>query len=211
MMIKVKICGVTNAQDALWAANLGADYIGLNFYAQSPRKISGKLAKEIAAQIPPFVSMVGIFVDEPLASIAKLVKSVPLKIVQLHGSETPELCGAVRDLGVQVIKAIGVERPLEATDVEPYSAMVHYFLFDHKGLDRPGGTGESFNWEWLQNIPFVNKPWFLAGGLKPDNVDQAIKQIHPPAVDVCSGVERLPTRKDYEAMKQFIQAVRTAR
>src|SRR5687768_6274101 len=99
-MIKVKICGITNNQDALWAANLGADFIGLNFYAQSPRKISGKNAKDIVAGLPPFVQSAGVFVDEPIESVAKLVKSVPLKMVQLHGSETPDYCTQVRALGV---------------------------------------------------------------------------------------------------------------
>src|SRR5690348_1216281 len=116
-MIKVKICGITNNQDALWAANLGADFIGLNFYSQSPRKVSSKHAKEIAAQIPPFVTAVGIFVDEPLESLAKLVKSVPLKAVQLHGNEATGYCQSVKDLGVKVIKALGVEKPLEEQDV----------------------------------------------------------------------------------------------
>jgi len=210
-MIKVKICGVTNAQDALWAANLGADYVGLNFYPPSPRKISNRHAKELAAQIPPFVTLVGIFVDEPIESIAKLVKSVPLRTVQLHGHETPEACAAARALGVKVIKAIGVRQPLQPSDVEPYQDNVDFFLFDNPGDSLPGGTGETFNWEWLQAIPFVQKPWFLAGGLNPDNIADAIKQAHPPAVDVCSGVERLPTRKDYDAMKRFIQRVKSVR
>ena len=97
-MIKVKICGITNNQDALWAANLGADFIGLNFYPQSPRKVSAKNAKDIVSGVPPFVGVVGIFVDEPLASIAKSVKTIPLKVVQLHGSETPEDCRAVHGI-----------------------------------------------------------------------------------------------------------------
>src|SRR6266849_2525617 len=100
-MPKVKICGITNAQDALWAANLGADFIGLNFSSQSPRKVSVKHAKELAAQIPPFVAVVGVFVDEPLESIAKIIKNVPLKMVQLHGTETPDYCAQVKALGVK--------------------------------------------------------------------------------------------------------------
>src|SRR6185437_7792604 len=105
--VKVKICGVTNSQDALWAANLGADYIGLNFYAPSARKVSAKHAREIIAQIPPFVSVVGLFVDEPLASLEKMIRSVPFKMVQLHGSESPDYCRSAQALGVRVIKAFG--------------------------------------------------------------------------------------------------------
>src|SRR4051812_27965054 len=127
-MPKVKICGVTNAQDALWAANLGADFIGLNFYAQSPRKVSVKHAKELVAQIPPFVGVVGIFVDEPIESLTKIVKSVPLKIVQLHGSETSEYCAQVKALGVKVTKAIRLQKALEPSDTAAYEGTVDYFL-----------------------------------------------------------------------------------
>ncbi|MFA5974964.1 MAG: phosphoribosylanthranilate isomerase [Elusimicrobiota bacterium] len=210
-MIKVKICGITNSQDALWAANLGVDYIGLNFYPQSPRKVSLKYAKEMAAQIPPFVTVVGLFVDEPLESLTKFVQKVPLKVVQLHGQETPEYCRSVKALGVKIIKALAIEKPLEAAELSPYEGVADFFLFDHKTPEMPGGTGEAFNWEWLQNASFLTKPWFLAGGLNADNIAQAIKQLHPPAVDVCSGVERTPTRKDYEAMKRFIQTARAAK
>jgi len=207
-VIKVKICGVTNAQDALWAANLGADYIGLNFYSQSPRKVSAKNAKEIAGQLPPFVTTVGVFVDEDPAVIAKLVKSVPLKAVQLHGGESPDYCRSVKALGIKVIKAFRLQKPLELAEATAFADAVDFFLFDRFSDDAPGGTGETFAWEWLETAPQLNEPWFLAGGLTPDNVSQAVKQTHPPAVDVCSGVERLPTRKDFEAMKKFIQTVK---
>jgi phosphoribosylanthranilate isomerase len=207
-MAKVKICGITNAQDALWAANLGADFIGLNFYPQSPRKVSVKHAKELLAQIPPFIKTVGLFVDEPFEVLQKTLKATGLKWVQLHGGETPAYVQQVKDLGVTVIKALAVEKPLEPADVAPYQDLVDYFLFDHRTPELAGGTGAAFNWEWIQAIPFVTKPWFLAGGLKPDNVAGAIKQTQAAFVDVCSGVEKSPTRKDYEAMKNFIQAVR---
>jgi len=207
-MIKVKICGITNNQDALWAANLGADYIGLNFYPQSPRKVSARNAKDIVAGVPPFVGVVGIFVNEPIESITKLVKSVPLKAVQLHGDETPEVCQAVKALGVKVIKAIRLQKPLEATDWEPFADVVDFFLFDKYSEAAPGGTGETFAWEWLQTASQLTKPWFLAGGLNPENLGEALKTLHPTYVDVCSGVERLPTRKDFEAMKKFIQTAK---
>jgi phosphoribosylanthranilate isomerase len=210
-MIKIKICGVTNTQDALWAANLGADYVGLNFYPASPRKISAKNAREIAAKLPPFVTAVGIFVNEALPAIAKLVKSTPLKAVQLHGQETPVFCRQVKALGVQVIKAIALQGPLDPSELAAYSDSVDLFLFDHSSGQAPGGTGETFDWTWLQAAGDLGKPWLLAGGLTPDNIGEAIKTTHPPAVDVCSGVERLPSRKDFEAMKRFIQNVRSVR
>jgi phosphoribosylanthranilate isomerase len=210
-MSKVKICGITNAQDALWAANLGADYIGLNFYALSPRKVSVKHAKELAAQIPPFVTVVGVFVDEPFESLRKIAKSVPLKMVQLHGAETPEYCRQVKDLGLTVVKTLRLQKPWEAADSASYDGSVDYFLFDTYSQDAAGGTGEAFNWEWLPAAGALSQIWFLAGGLTSANVLEAVKKIHPPIVDVCSGVERSPTRKDYEAMKTFIQAAKSIR
>ncbi len=210
-MPKVKICGITNAQDALWAANLGADFIGLNFYSQSPRKVSVKHAKELVAQMPPFVTAVGVFVDEPFESVAKIVKSVPLKMVQLHGSETSDYCQQVKALGVKVTKVLRLQKPLEPSDTDPYESAVDYFMFDTHSPESAGGTGETFNWEWLQAAAKLTKPWFLAGGLKPDNVQSAIKATQAPLVDVASGVEKSPTRKDYDAMKNFIQAGKSIR
>lgn len=210
-MTKIKICGVTNTQDALWAVNLGTDYIGLNFYPPSPRKISPKNAKEIAGKLPPFVVPVGIFVDEPVESIAKLVKSVPLKAVQLHGQESPEVCQQIKALGVQVIKAIRLSAPLNPADLASYEDTVDMFLFDAASEPAPGGNGQSFDWSWLAAAGQLNKPWFLAGGLNPDNIGEAIKKTRPPMVDVCSGIERLPTRKDFEAMKRFVQNVRSVK
>ena len=210
-MPKVKICGITNAQDALWAANLGADFIGLNFYSQSPRKVSVKHAKELVVQLPPFITAVGIFVDEPLESITKIIKSVPLKMVQLHGHENAEFCRNVKALGVKVTKALRLQKPLEAADMASYENDVDYFMFDTYSEDSAGGTGETFNWEWLLSTSSLTKPWFLAGGLNPGNVLEAIKKTHPPIIDVCSGVEKSPTRKDYEAMKSFIQAAKSIR
>jgi phosphoribosylanthranilate isomerase len=210
-MIKVKICGVTNPQDALWAANLGADYIGLNFYAQSPRKVSAAHARDIASQIPPFTTIVGVFVDEDVTTVAKLVKTVPLKAIQLHGSESPAYCQTLKELGVKIIKVFRLQKPLELADLEEYAPHVDFYMFDHYSSENVGGTGEAFDWEWLKAAAGLSKPWFLAGGLKPDNVSKAIKQVQPPAVDVCSGVERLPKRKDYDAMKNFIQTVKAIR
>ncbi len=210
-MPKVKICGVTNAQDALWAANLGADFLGLNFCPQSPRKVSLQHAKELAAQIPPFVGLAGVFVDEPMESLAKTVKRVPLKIIQLHGMESPEYCRDARALGVKLIKALRLQKPLELAELTPYEEHVDYFLFDTYSVDMPGGTGLSFSWDWLKALELYSKPWFLAGGLHPGNILEALKAVHPPMVDVCSGVEKSQTRKDYEAMKNFIQIAKSVR
>lgn len=210
-MTKIKMCGVTNLQDAINAVNLGTDYIGLNFYPQSPRKVSPKNAKDIVAKLPPFVTPVGVFVDEAVPAIAKLVKSVPLKAVQLHGQETPEICREIKALGVQVIKVISLSAPLNPADWTAYLDSVDFFLIDNGAGDVPGGTGQTFDWAWIEPAAQLGKPWFLAGGLTPDNISEAIKKTHPPAVDVCSGIERLPTRKDFDAMKKFVQNVRAVK
>jgi phosphoribosylanthranilate isomerase len=210
-LIKVKICGVTNSQDALWAANLGADFIGLNFYPRSPRKISAKHAKEIVSQIPPFVTSVGLFVDEPVPSVAKTVKATGIKAAQLHGNESVEICGEIRGLGVKVIKAFRLQAPMDVAAVSAYDAVADYFLFDFYSPEAPGGTGEPLDPEWLSQAGALTKPWFLAGGLQADTIAKIVEQLKPPMVDVCSGVERMPTRKDYDAMKNFIQNVRSVR
>jgi len=210
-MPKVKICGITNHPDALWAANLGADYIGLNFYPQSPRKVSVKHAMAIVDQIPGFISTIGVFVDEPIASAKKIIEKVPLRWVQLHGAESPEYCQELKNLGVTVMKALRLSGPLAAADTDPYDSSVDYFMFDTYAQDSAGGTGVAFDWEWLQAAALLKKPWFLAGGLNPGNVLEAIKKTHAPFIDVCSGVEKSPTRKDYDAMKAFIQAAKSIR
>lgn len=210
-MSKVKICGITNAQDALWVVNLGADLIGLNFYPASPRKVSVKHAKELVAQVPPFVGVVGLFVDEPIESILKAIKSVPLKYIQLHGNESPEYCAQVRASGVKVIKAFRLQQPVDPAMLTPYDEYVDFYLFDSHSDTQMGGTGQTFTWEWLQPAASVTKPWFLAGGLNPDNIVAAIKATHPAYVDVCSGVEKSQTRKDYDKMKSFIQGAKSIR
>ncbi len=208
-MVKVKICGITNFDDALLAANLGADFIGLNFYKESPRKVLVKNAKEIVSKMPPFVSTVGVFVDEVMEELVKTAKKVPLKYIQLHGSETPEYCAAAAQAtGLPVIKAIRVydEKSIEA--MAPYVESVSYFLLDAYVPGEPGGTGEVFNWDLAVKAKELGKPVFLAGGLTPDNLTEAILKTQPFAVDAASGVERLERRKDYDKLNKFIRAAR---
>ena len=208
-MVKVKICGITNFDDALLAANLGADFIGLNFYSESPRKVSLKNAKDIASKMPPFVSLVGIFVDEPMEELVKTAKKVPLKYLQLHGAETPEYCAlAAQSTGLPVIKAFRVsdENSLEA--LPRYAESVNYFLLDAFVPGDPGGTGQSFNWDLALKAKEIGKDIFLAGGLTPENVTEAIIKVQPFAVDAASGVERLERRKDYDKLNKFIRAAR---
>lgn len=211
-MIKIKVCGITNKEDALLAASLGADYVGFNFCKDSPRKVSAKLASEIIATLPGFTLSAGVFVDEDIESLAKTVKKCALKIIQLHGSETPEYCreAASRCL-VPVIKAFRVADETIIEAIAAYGESINYILLDAHIPGELGGTGEVFNWDIALKVKALNKPVFLAGGLNPENAAEAIAKVHPFALDTATGVERVPRRKDYERMKNFITNARRAR
>jgi phosphoribosylanthranilate isomerase len=227
MGVKVKICGVTNEEDATWAVNLGADYVGLNFYSQSPRKVSPDMAAKIARKVPPFVPCVGVFVDHPVPEILKVVQKVGLMGVQLHGEYSPEDCRALAaglDGSVVLLRSfrLGVEADLEP--MGGFKEAVPYFLLDAKVEDAPvdpaapgeavpaplGGTGRTFPWALAKSAKAFGPKLFVAGGLTPENVREAVKQTEPFAVDVASGVEKSPKRKDYDKMKRFIDAAKRA-
>jgi phosphoribosylanthranilate isomerase len=208
-MVKVKICGVTNYDDALLVTNAGAEYIGFNFVKESPRKISDKLAQTIIDKLPYFVSAVGVFLNEDPKIVVKYVKKCGLGMVQLHGDETPEYCKDIHaKTGVPVIKAFRMENDQSLEKIPAYAEAVQYYLLDSFVPDAAGGTGEVFNWDLAIKVREMGKPVFLAGGLTPDNVADAVKKVMPFAVDVASGVERLPRRKDYDRMNQFIRKAR---
>ncbi|MBN1621655.1 MAG: phosphoribosylanthranilate isomerase [Endomicrobiales bacterium] len=207
--VKVKICGVTNSGDATTVASLGADYIGFNFYKQSPRKISVKNAKEIVAKLPPFITPAAVFVDEELESLLKIVKKCGFKMIQLHGDEPPEYCSQIKSsLSLPLIKAFRIADEESLEKISSYQDIADYFLLDTYVHGEPGGTGEVFNWDLALKAKELGKPVFLAGGLNPDNVSEAIEKVQPFAVDTASGVERLPTRKDFDKMKNFIRTVK---
>jgi len=219
-MTKIKICGITNEKDALWAANAGVDFIGLNFYKNSPRKISTDMAKKITTALPEFVKSIGIFVDEEVETILKIVKKVGLSTVQLHGNEAPDYCAQLKEKILatvpanllwegkpQIIKAFGIGSDSQMGQMSRYEK-TDYFLLDTFVDDLLGGTGQTFNWDLAIEIKKLGKPVFLSGGLTPENVTEAIKKVEPFAVDVCSGIERTPTRKDYDKMLAFVKAVR---
>lgn len=210
-MVRIKICGITNEKDALWAVNLGADYIGFNFYKNSPRKISPKLVAQIIGKLPAFTQPVGIFVNEEMKAVKRIAEKCRLNLVQLHGEESPEYC---RELQVQsarlkIIKAFRIRDKESLEGMEKYS--VDYYLLDSYVPGIEGGTGEVFNWDMAVEAKQVGKPVFLAGGLTPDNITQAIEKVNPYGVDVASGVERTPRRKDYDLMREFINRIKTKR
>jgi len=203
-MIKIKICGITNLDDALFASEYGADALGFNFYKKSPRYIEPQKAAEIIAQLPPFVMPVGVFVNEREDRIREIQHLTCIQAVQLHGDESPEFCQRFEG---RVIKAFQVK------DKESLKAMAHYrvgaFLLDSYREGMRGGTGVTFDW----HLAVVAKTFgkiILAGGLTPENVTEAVKLVQPYGVDVAGGVEKEHGIKDQGKVKKFITEVRRA-
>jgi len=210
-MVKVKICGITHEDDAMWAAGLGADFVGFNFWKESPRHVSPKKAKEIRAKLPSFVRAAGVFVNHPLKEIESCVREVGLALIQLHGQESAEDIMALRetlnDLGsaVKIVKALKIAAIEHLDEAKPYMGVCDYYLLDYRDEQLLGGTGKSFSWDLaLEFKKIITTPFFLAGGLTPENVKQAVQKTQPFSVDVASGVEKTPRRKDYEKLKRFI-------
>ena len=202
-MIKIKICGITNIEDALLAAELGADALGFIFYPQSPRKVAPETAREIIAHLPPFVASVGVFVDEAAAVVQELAARVGLDWVQLHGQESPEYC---RNLGRRVIKGFRIQDAESLRPLADYREAAQALLLDSYKQGQVGGTGTAFDWRLAREA----KPYgqiILAGGLTPENVAPAIAAAQPQAVDSASGTEAAPGRKDPAKLRAFFKAV----
>ncbi len=203
-MIKIKICGITNLEDALAAADSGADALGFNFYRKSPRYIDPEKAAEIIAQLPPFMMPVGVFVNEREERIHEIQQLTCMQTIQLHGDESPEFC---QRFGGRVIKAFQVK------DKESIKHMAHYhvgaFLLDSYRDGVRGGTGVAFDWHLAVVAKTFGKV-ILAGGLTPENVAEAVKLVQPYGVDVAGGVEKEKGIKDHAKIKKFITEVRRA-
>jgi phosphoribosylanthranilate isomerase len=201
---RIKICGVTDPDDARDAALLGADAIGLNFYEKSPRCIDASRASRIIESVPAFVSVVGVFVNHPdPQSLEDLAVSLGLHAVQLHGSETPDYCSMIHR--VKVIKAIRVDASFKVESLRSFGHRM--FLLDAVSGSQFGGTGKAFDWSLAYGANAFG--WIvLAGGLNPGNVQEAVTRLHPFAVDVSSGVESSPGKKDYDKMRRFVESVR---
>jgi len=204
LRVRTKICGITRAQDALHAAACGADALGFVFYEKSPRAISPQDATAIIAQMPPFVSAVGLFVNEAPERIREIAETCGLDLIQLHGDETPQQCLLPRH---RVVKALRVKDAESLAGAEAFE--VSALLLDAWSPAAFGGTGESFNWELARQIA-ARRSVILAGGLTPDNVAEAIRAVSPFAVDVSSGVESAPGIKDPRKVRAFIENARRA-
>jgi phosphoribosylanthranilate isomerase len=203
MSVIVKICGITSIADALAATNAGADALGLMFYEKSPRHVALKTAAEIARQLPPFVIKVGVFVNAPEAVVMRAVSECGLNILQFHGDETPEYCQL---FPVMTIKAFRIRDAASLKALPDYKTDA--WMLDAYAPDKPGGTGEKFNWDLAIEAQKLGKPIFLAGGLTPENVGEAVRRVRPYAVDVSSGVEASPGAKDHEKVRAFIRAAK---
>jgi len=204
MPVRVKICGITNAKDAEMAVEAGADALGFIFVAGTPRYIDPDAAREIVNDLPPLVSPVGVFADHPVAEIERVIDRCGFRTVQLHGSEAPEYC---RHLAVSVIKTFRVRGGGPPPPFEAYR--VHAFLLDTFVEGKLGGTGQTFPLEIVSSAKAFGRV-IIAGGLNPENVAQVIREVHPYAVDVSSGVESKPGRKDPQKLRDFIACVRGA-
>ena len=200
-MTKIKICGITNIEDAFLAIDSGADALGFVFYRGSKRYIDPENANNIISNLPPFITTVGIFVNQGLDEIIHTQEITGFDIVQLHGDEPPDFC---RNFS-SVIKAIRVKENIDPILIESYP--VKAVLFDTFSEESYGGTGRSFVWDALKDLN-TSKKIILSGGLTPENVFQAVRMVHPYAVDVSTGVEDYPGKKNPEKVKKFIEAVR---
>jgi phosphoribosylanthranilate isomerase len=203
MSVKVKICGITNVPDALAAAEAGADMIGLMLYEKSPRHVTLKTAAEIARSLSPFVLKVGVFVNPSEDLVMRAISDCGLSVLQFHGDELPDFC---TQFGLMSMKAFRIR------DVDSLEKIPRYqtdaYLLDAFSPTTLGGSGEKFNWDLAVEAQKFGKPLFLAGGLTPDNIAGAIQKVQPFGVDVSSGVELSPGKKDHAKLKAFIQTAK---
>jgi len=203
-MTVVKICGITNLDDALAAVDAGADALGFNFYKPSPRYITPQRVREIIEQLPNSILTVGVFVNEESNTVRAIAKEAGLRALQLHGDESPEYCRELADY--YVIKTFAVSDSFDMQAAHEYK--VEAVMLDTKHNNLRGGTGRVFDWSVAQKVRPVIPKLFLAGGLSPENVENAVKIVRPFAVDACSALEDTPGKKNEERMRVFINTVR---
>lgn len=205
MDVKVKICGITNIDDARAAADAGADAIGLMFFEKSPRFVSIETAAEISQSISPWVMRVGVFVDPDPQLVFAAINNCGLNMLQFHGEETPDFCS---QFGTLSMKAFRIRDEESLQQLPAYKTDA--YLLDSYVAGKQGGTGEKFNWNLAIDAKRFGKPIFLAGGLTPANIAEAVRQVTPFGVDVSSGVESSPGKKDHDKVRAFITNARNA-
>ncbi|MBU0505407.1 MAG: phosphoribosylanthranilate isomerase [bacterium] len=203
MSILVKICGITNVDDAIDALELGADYLGFNFYSKSPRFLTYEKFDEILSEVPYSIGKVGVFVNEDVQTVIDVATHYELGFLQFHGEETPEYCN---QFARPYIRAM---RPQKESDLDVMASYdADFFLIDSYVQNAFGGTGVVSNWDLAKAAKEKHANIMLSGGLNPDNVELAVCSVRPYAVDVCSGVEEKPGKKSYRKMEEFIKIVK---
>lgn len=201
-MTKIKICGITNLEDALMAVDYGADALGFIFSSESKRKIEPDRAGQIIAKLPPFVKTVGVFVNQSAEEIKKIHKKTNFDLIQLHGNESPTFCNNFK---LKILKAIHIKDKTDLFKMTEYK--VSAFVLDTKVEGMFGGTGKTFDWNLAEEAKKLG-PVILSGGLNPNNVAEAISSVNPYAVDVATGVEIEPGIKDPDKLQAFINSVK---
>ncbi|KUJ80381.1 N-(5'-phosphoribosyl)anthranilate isomerase [Ruegeria marisrubri] len=208
--VRVKICGLTAPGQVLAAAEAGARYVGFVFFPKSPRHLEVGIAAELAAATPMGIAKVALTVNASDDELDRIVDTVPLDMLQLHGKESPERVAEVKErYGLPVMKALGVAEEGDLAQIDLYSDVADQLLIDAKppkNAELPGGLGLAFDWRLLAGRKYWRRPWMLAGGLTPDNVGEAIRMTGARQVDVSSGVESSPGVKDAELIRRFIEA-----
>ena len=203
-MAKVKICGITNSEDALLSVRSGCDALGFVFYKKSPRYIPPEKAAQIIKRLPSEVIKIGVFANSREKTIRWIAQLCRLDALQFHGSESPEFCRRFKDK--KIIKAFRVKDKSSLKNILKYK--VFAFLFDAFSWSRIGGTGKKFNWDFVRHIDGITRPIFLSGGLNEKNVNRAIKAVHPDWVDASSSLEASPGKKDRDKVKSFVIAAK---
>ena len=204
-MVRVKICGITNLEDAIASVIAGCAALGFVFYKKSPRYITPEKAKKIIRLIPKDISKVGVFVNALEKDIRETARKCKLDLLQFHGDESPEFCCKFKPY--KIIKAFRVKDKLDLAEVLGHKTFA--YLFDTFTKTKFGGTGKAFDWRLLKEIRKLKLPVFLSGGLNTQNVKEAIKILHPQWVDVSSSVEARPGKKDHKKIKEFIKILKT--
>jgi len=208
-MTLVKICGITNFEDAVAAVAAGADALGFNFYQPSPRYITPQAAREIIARLPNSVLKVGVFVNEESPEVVRdIAKESGITALQLHGDESPDYCREL-NANYSVIKTFAVSNEFDTQMAQRYE--VDAIMLDTKHKTLRGGTGRVFDWSIARQVSQIFPKLFLAGGLSPENIADAIENVRPYAVDACSSIEVRPGKKNHERMRAFVKAARSVK
>ena len=202
---KVKICGVTNYEDAVAALDMGADLLGFNFYPKSPRFVTAEKAAEIINRLPGFIDIVGVFVNASFEEIRETISQCQLDWIQLHGDEDPQFCQSFLSLNVKTMKALRVKDQTDISRADEF--FTDAILLDAFNPERYGGTGLTFDWNIVGHI---GKRVFLAGGINPHNAAEAV-ELGVYGIDVCSGIEAQPGKKDHKKMKELFESIRHLR